>query len=280
MRLGGTTLVAALLATSDGILMQQQQLPYRRDASHWHALVMPEHKLAFCYFQKVASEHFAPLFNTVNLVEDPKDQDGSTARRQEVQWSEISKEHGWKFAFFTRDPLERYLSAFLSKCLPTGSNLHPVENGLRCYGPMRSAPVSQEEKIQMFEERTKMDAERGLPNNDHWLSQHTILTRFCDKDKFDPEKVDFIGRMTPDTQSVNDQVQAMLRGLTNLTGIAELTAAHFPVGALALVQCPTVHCTASTRVFRSFYRKQETVDIVKKLYADDYALMHIPPSEL
>jgi len=247
-----------------------------KDEPHRHVIAMKEHKLAFCYVQKVASEHFGPMFNAVNNISGGLDPEYSSLHNLGIPWPEVTRENGWKFAMFVRDPLERYLSAFLSKCLPTGGNKEPVSGGKNCHGPTRSAPVSQEEKVALFEERVRTDLANGLPTDDHWLSHYAVMQRHCGADKFEPAKLDYVGRMTYDLAETNSQVQGLLK-LTSLAGVEALATQHFPAPSpLALLQCPGQHCTRSYQDFDTFYKNPETVRIVVQIFKDDYAKFSLP----
>lgn len=242
-----------------------------RKDGHSHAIVMPKEKLALCYFQKVASEHFCPMFNRVNQV-NVTSAWCSKPSQLGVKWSSVTKEQGWKFAIFVRDPLERYLSAFLSKCVPTALNMEPANEGKFCHGPTRSQPVTIEEEITLFEERVRSDAANGLANDGHWESQATTLANRCGMKRFRPSQLDFLGYLTHDLQAVNHEVQSML-SLTKLNGVAKLANEYFPlpkVLAKGVSQCPKQHCTMAHEKFSKFYRSNETVRIVQSLLQNDY----------
>lgn len=269
--IGRCALLGVALWAAEGLLAQPKGHDWKEVDLHRHVIALPKEKLAFCFIQKVASEHFGPMFNALNNISGAGlDPDPSSVYRLGLQYSDLTKGNGWRFAMFVRHPLERYLSAFLSKCVPTGGNKEPSSGGKFCHGPTRSAPVTLDEKVALFEERAKSDLANGLAQDDHWLSQHTVMQRHCGAE-FEPAKLDFLGHMTYDLSETNSQVQELLK-LTSVPSIAAVATEHFPLPAtpLALVQCPTQHCTRAHREIVDFYRNPETVRNVMKLFKDDF----------
>mmetsp|Transcript_91322 Transcript_91322/g.204441 ORF Transcript_91322/g.204441 Transcript_91322/m.204441 type:complete len:315 (-) Transcript_91322:20-964(-) len=247
-----------------------------------HVLAMPEQKLAFCFVQKVASQHFAPLFNDVNNITvtvGGGDYDFSTVKGLGLDWTEMTRENGWRFAMFVRHPLERYLSAFLDKCVHEEPDEHYVASdfGVHCFGPTLSGTatwnVSLEAQVALFEERVRHDLAEGLADNPHWLAQYAVMRRYCGEDRFAPEDLDFLGHMTYDNEDVNRQVREMLQ-LTSLPGIAALAEKHFPTAkaakAPALVQCGTDHCSSEHEDFMQFYHTPDIVRGVVQLFQEDF----------
>mmetsp|Transcript_42764 Transcript_42764/g.123676 ORF Transcript_42764/g.123676 Transcript_42764/m.123676 type:complete len:245 (+) Transcript_42764:2-736(+) len=234
-------------------------------------MFMPEQKLAFCWMQKVASENFAALFNHVNNNPGGVEALYSSFWALGVNLANVTREKGWRFAAFVRDPLDRYLSAFLSKCVPVGNNKGPANGGAFCHGPTLSVPLTLEDEIALFEARVRSDAARGaLPDDFHWKSQSATLRDHCGMDRFNPAKLDFLGHITYDPANVNHEVQALL-GLTSLPNISGLSKEHFPLPkGVSLLGCPKSHCTEAHAQFQDFYRNRETARLVQGLLQDDY----------
>ncbi|CAK0892359.1 unnamed protein product [Prorocentrum cordatum] len=179
----------------------------KKKRKHWPAhlqarLLLPEAKVAFCYMPKVASAQMSSMFGELNGIDedynDPWEASGPKALN--ISWANVTKANGWKFAFFTRDPLARYLSAFGSKCLPNSDGI--VEgNGKDCLGKITWHFAPMEQLVQTFEERARNDTKKGRPaNNSHWFSQSTCL-RACGIDRFHPKAVDFIGNLDNDAHA-------------------------------------------------------------------------------
>ena len=106
-------------------------------ATHW--LVVPSHRLALCRVEKVANTVLCDLFCSLNKQHSA---DASPSRRLISGWADFERGCSWESALamdgqrwskkqlaaalaedggyikaiFHREPLERFLSAFLSKC--------------------------------------------------------------------------------------------------------------------------------------------------------------------
>lgn len=87
-------------------------------------IVVPEHNLLFCYIEKVASTNFNALFKRVRAKYDPAQADGdiwfrNTPAEHNLTMYDLERilmNSTWHKAVFYREPLERFTSAFLSKC--------------------------------------------------------------------------------------------------------------------------------------------------------------------
>jgi len=86
-------------------------------------MVLPKHKLAFCYIEKNACTEFNVLFNEINSKENVEiSKTGGPWQRSGapgfgLKLNELTRRNGWKWAAFFRDPVVRYTSAFQSKCI-------------------------------------------------------------------------------------------------------------------------------------------------------------------
>jgi len=83
-------------------------------------LIVPKLRLLMCRIDKNANTNMALLFNRLNEVESPYDLGAS--QPEELGYSTtdlnaIMKNSSWRKAVFLRDPLERLLSAYISKCV-------------------------------------------------------------------------------------------------------------------------------------------------------------------
>mmetsp|Transcript_64843 Transcript_64843/g.201025 ORF Transcript_64843/g.201025 Transcript_64843/m.201025 type:complete len:317 (-) Transcript_64843:69-1019(-) len=260
----------------------------------FHIILLRPQKLAFCALQKVGSEHFGPLFagaanpsflQEVRNATDPvqvfnSNYDEVRLMSSGLAWQQLTRENGWSFAFFTRDPLQRYLSAFLSKCTAPGPNLSPPSGGRDCFGPIldqAAGPVSLEQKRAAFEQRAARDAASGLAQDDHWKGQFAILKDIGGLERFGPGRADFEGSLSlPD---VTGQVAAMLGG-AGVPNAAELARFFFPPRDLekrrSQIQCPSTHCTDADEELETFYANPETVKNVLRLLCDDYTQLQLP----
>ena len=106
-----------------------------RGSPYDHFLVDAQHKLLFCRIEKVANTLFADLFCSLNR-QHPVDVDlaplhhplwGTWEFEDGCDWWSANADGAvataltsaeWTRAVFFRDPLDRFLSAYLSKCVP------------------------------------------------------------------------------------------------------------------------------------------------------------------
>ncbi|CAK0863720.1 unnamed protein product [Prorocentrum cordatum] len=84
-------------------------------------LIAQDRKFAFCYIEKNACTQFNLLVNGMNGMptKDPmpfwkSNSDG--VYKEYFKTHSISKADNWSISIFVRDPAERFLSAWLSKC--------------------------------------------------------------------------------------------------------------------------------------------------------------------
>lgn len=87
-------------------------------------IVVPEHKLLFCVMEKVAGTDFNDLFRRVRAQYDPAQLQGLPWGKNSPQvhglnktdLSSMLRNKSWHKAVFYRDPVERFASAWASKC--------------------------------------------------------------------------------------------------------------------------------------------------------------------
>jgi len=241
------------------VAMQQRTISESERRSH--RLVFPEKKLAFCYIPKVASKDFTNLFD--DLSGRPHKFQEATDMGMGVDWGNVTKENGWRFAFFTRDPLERYLSAFASKCMINA--MGRLEDwGRNCYGDVLRQEEPLDTMVAAFKERVKFDSERGPATwNEHWALQHSVLEE-CGEDKFHPDRVDFRGDLQ---QDINPQVRAMLDmvGVANSSSFADRYFPGFVLG----------HRSKSHNRTADFYADAATVRTAMTFLEDDYKYFNL-----
>lgn len=245
---------------------------------HVTSLVMPQSKFAFCYFPKVGSAQFTRLFDVVNGVDQAGGWRGegmghsnrSFPSTMRVSWKNVTHEEGWKFAFFTRDPLSRYLSAFGSKCMV--NEFGAVEGqppGVDCMGKVLWNPVPLEVAVATFEERVFNDSRKQwLAPNPHWWSMTKLLER-CDNVKFDPSTIDFKGDFDGD---VHAEVTKML-DMANVENASGLAERFFPQSQIR------GHSSQTESRLKQFYRNPQVVQAVANLYAMDYVRLGLPLPE-
>jgi hypothetical protein len=89
----------------------------------WHWLVSKDPPLSFCTIEKVATTQwrqvFAQLKDPTCTTKEPVEPDCCAYETQECfedNWDEIQGMKNYSSIVFIRDPLERFLSAYLNKC--------------------------------------------------------------------------------------------------------------------------------------------------------------------
>jgi len=231
-------------------------------------LLLPKAKLAFCHMPKVASNQIATLFGELNKVQGEKWRwepwEYSGPAKLNIDWDNVTRENGWKFAFLHRDPLARYLSAFGSKCMVNAEFGNVEGAGKDCIGKVQWTALPMEKMIEAFEERVQADASVGKPaNNSHWFPMIKAL-RACGIDRFHPNDVDFKG-------GIDEDANAMVRRMFEATGVMQ---AYPNASALIDKNFPRQyvggHSSKSHNRQSEFYRNASTVQAVAKLYEEDY----------
>jgi hypothetical protein len=210
------------------------QGPNRKTRWDNRLLIEPSRKLAFCYIEKNACTQFNRLFNAMNGIvpaDNPfwktnADSKNYSIRRYfEDGADNISKATGWKMAIFLRDPAERFLSAWLSKCDAW------EHGGIDCLGPQVSN-MTDTEKVELFE-NTVLEV---LPKymklvdfagqfNAHYDPQHV----FCSRRPL--EEYEFVGKLSGSPAHIQDQVVDMLKreaGIEESDPLMDLPRKLFP----------------------------------------------------
>lgn len=88
-------------------------------------IVVPELKLLFCTIEKAGDLSFNTLFRIIRAKYDPSQLEGRAWRRNSPEMHNLTNKEiidrildpEWHKAVFVREPLERYVSAYMSKCL-------------------------------------------------------------------------------------------------------------------------------------------------------------------
>lgn len=87
-------------------------------------IIVPEYKLLFCYIEKVACKSFNNVFRSIRAKWDPRQAENGPFRKNtwvNHSWSkemleEAMADESWHKAVFFRNPVERFTSAWASKC--------------------------------------------------------------------------------------------------------------------------------------------------------------------
>ena len=266
-----------------------------------HFAVVPEKKLMFCWLEKVACQAFNDVFCSVNAHHAV----GEGATRIPDLWDDgMSWEHGcdwmssapevfgmtsrdvhvalessaWTKAVFVREPLERFLSAFLSKC--TAQHDHDQDLCRQMFNPDDQCDEDDESwddadewdcPLPTFDRAVQFMKDRhgkALPPGqaeDHWRQQ----SEFCAgtlREAF--ENYNLIHLLDRETS------RHTVMTLFNRSGIdAETVPAlntHFPEG-----KRKGMHITNSAEKIHKYFTP-ERVRILLEFYASDYQRLRIP----
>jgi len=177
-------------------------------------LIVPELKLLFCFIPKNACTQFNRLMNALNGLNEftgqpchPRDPNYRSSMTSPVgfrgtihgkynraRYDEILRDPSWTKAVFLRDPMERLVSGYLSKCYP------PQEcRGRECMNFPGTSNTTWPTFAQFVSK-----IELGV--NGHFSPQSRMCGGLGDVIQF----YDYVGHISRDYSDVNRQVYEML----------------------------------------------------------------------
>jgi len=234
-------------------------------------LVAPQLNFAFCSIEKVASRNSRQLMKA--LASLPPDEYPLAAGwwHSDLDSASIRREAGWSSGIFLRDPAERLLSAWMSKCVLQ------EDFGLNCLGSLVEENASKAEKVLSFELMVRealpkyhaVRRARGGSFNSHFDPQAI----FCGGRGVD--SYDFVGVLSNNASAVHSQVTRMLSDWAKIppdSPIWEALKVNFPATEIA------GHRTDSAGNMADFYRDPEVLSTVKEIYAVDYEFISLAVS--
>jgi hypothetical protein len=263
-----------------------------RGKSRKRLLIVPESKLMFCYIEKNACSQFNELMNDLNGLPTGPDEPlyfGSSAI-DHLNWTEEQviaaiKDPSWFKAVFLRDPLERLLSAFGSKCLSTDDG--SLENdGSACLFYEQEAKSGRAPPFAEFVDTLENGMFMGETDTARLLGREDG-TRQKKALAYDPHFVrqsDFCGGLNISqygfignfSQELNPQVKRMLE----LAGAANVSVVdrYFPpeVSTTDSLSARPEHKLShadNPAVFKEFFSDLQTMIAARRLYARDYQLL-------
>lgn len=263
-------------------------------------------RLLICRIDKNANQNLAILANRLNGLMGGRDGvqdfvwDASKPENVGIDLdgiNEIMRDPLWTKAVFFRDPLERLLSAYISKCVvheetPCFSDKGPVpgcdrvaeaqrENGLVVNGNCQGfeddwswvdspVPFGRFVKYTLDEVRERdQDIQDGIeevPYNVHYeLQKH-----FCGGLENTIGWYDAVGRVGG---ALSRQVHAMLR----VVGVRRDSLRTRDIFPLSPHQSHTTHRTDSARRMRAYYNDTRAYLDALELYAADYDFLGMEP---
>lgn len=236
---------------------------------HWRSrlLVWPEQKFAFCFIEKNACTQFNILMNKLNHRKGIWQVSNwyNFLRKYPVK-ADGSKRPFWRYAVFTRDPAERFLSAWSSKCQAWEGD------GIHCLGRRRISTDTNVAVLsfeQMVETQLKRYDQHRKDHHGFWNAHYDPQTSFCG---LNMSQYDFVGRLHGDFADVRNQVHDMLQR------VARAPAEHpvwndidylFPSTRAASNK--TVHNAHAYRNMETFFRRPSVYDAVCNNFAQDYS---------
>jgi hypothetical protein len=237
---------------------------------HWEnrLLVAPDRKFAFCYIEKNACTQFNLLVNGLNgMRTDDKipfwksNSDGKFKYFKVFQAHQNSQADGWSTSIFVREPTERFLSAWLSKCDAW------EYGGIDCLGP-RITNLSLNKKVELFEKMVvellpqyMAKAQATGAFNAHYDPQHL----FCGGRNM--SEYAFVGLLEGSPASIHKQVKHMMSVYAHAkpqSGAMRVASRLFPEKARA------GHKTNTVDLIKAFYRNRTILQMVMDQYARDY----------
>eukprot|EP00929_Paragymnodinium_shiwhaense_P090620 TRINITY_DN50794_c0_g1_i1.p1 TRINITY_DN50794_c0_g1~~TRINITY_DN50794_c0_g1_i1.p1 ORF type:complete len:390 (+),score=35.43 TRINITY_DN50794_c0_g1_i1:276-1445(+) len=275
-------------------------------SSAWRkrVLVHPPSKFAFCLIAKVGSSRFAWLFNDLNGFfnnrsrccgsvqrlghEDtvPTCYADSAAGRYNLTRPKWTADSDWNAAAFVRDPLERFLSAFLmmaegDRCARNWTrHASCLDNGRTFPGENASKELLEEDSIRSWDRLVFVGLRlrthrRRLERDAHFQTQYDSIFNHC---KFSPNHMR-IGHLTANRLEVHNQMVELLHPLVlSRELLGHFLAWHFPVVGYTDLGA-YMHSQKTHAKLLKYYHSKEIVDAVMKYVGVDYVKFRIPLPE-
>lgn len=242
--------------------------PQHSDGWSNRLLVVPELKFAFCFIEKNACTQFNTLMNHLNGIY--KNGNAvflkSSYETLGLNLADITPENGWRRGIFLRDPAERLLSAWYSKCIAW------EDDGYSCLGGARATEADATLKFQTMVR--EFLPTYGQLQKDRWGGAYNAhydqQTHFCGHQGI--ESYDYVGFVSNNASRVHEQVMEML-----------VTTARVPPERLPEVTSDVDfifprdrvagHSTNSTGAIGAFYADPAVAAGVREFFAEDYDLL-------
>ncbi|CAJ1386970.1 unnamed protein product [Effrenium voratum] len=254
-------------------------------AFHWGLYITrlhasSRHRVALCAIPKVGLTQFFFMMHRIyglNKTLDDLSHAASRYDERKVHYSlhyDFWKDPRWKFVVFVRDPLERFLSAFLDKCLKLST--HCREDHRRGWENVTDRS-GLPEKVRAFDFFVAQPVPTlGMLEDDHWILQAVYIEFGC---SFWWQRLDFVGLLTADKAAVNFQVREMLHGVFGFSwrSAVQLADEFFPKRGFS-TEVDADHSNIyregqqdrATAALRTFYRKKDTLHRVLRYVWQDY----------
>lgn len=228
-------------------------------------IVVPEYKLLFCYIEKVACKSFNMLFQSLRAPYDPRMNNTNpwylnTPFQHGLQKHDVERliaDPSWHKAVFVREPLERFLSAFRSKCAGGDEDGRAI-----CRAAWHRLGIPPR-----FADVTKALGTYHQKFDHHFVEQH----RFCGGLRHTLPYYDTIVQL--DKDSSHEAVKKLLLQIgVNATHVDRLLDGTFPTHHTNATACVSCHATNATSLVPAFYSHRGMVKKVVAYYLADYLL--------
>lgn len=175
-----------------------------------------------------------------------------------VQLQSLTRDPTWFKAVFYRDPVDRYVSAYLSKCLAMKWKRR------HCKYSFGSTNVSFEESIGIL---SRLPAH----GNAHWLQQY----QFCDDLRPQLSRFNFIQEM--ESESINEKIRSMFAQakLPIYANTSRSIDRYFPQPAARTRMKSGDITDSASRAQHYFAGRSDLLAAVIDHYMEDYLLFNI-----
>jgi len=235
--------------------------------------VVPEKKLLFCFMEKVGCKQFTTLFRNLRFPDTYQNyaENNPWAVNQAWRWGYEKKdlEHiladpTWHKAVFYREPLERFLSAYKSKC-----EEHDGDGRRHCEQQFGKFPVEFKEAAASLANST------AVAKNRHFVPQ----ARFCGGLDHTLQYYDTVERLERD--SSREKVIELLGKIgVDAREIPQFEELYPPPGDEGFDA--NSHNTGSTDQFFDYFGEVPVKDVrgMVQFYKEDYELFRMSTPSL
>mmetsp|Transcript_22964 Transcript_22964/g.48822 ORF Transcript_22964/g.48822 Transcript_22964/m.48822 type:complete len:353 (-) Transcript_22964:79-1137(-) len=227
-------------------------------------LVWPDRKFAFCYVEKDACTQFNKVFNHANKRKGTWFV-STVDKFPDIDPAKITRQNGWRMGIFARDPAERLLSAWSSKCIEW------EDQGKDCIVGGRKEPDDQRAFENMVLNKLPEYAKASRAK-DGFNAHYDPQAIFCGARGL--AEYDFVGRLSSNYSDVSEQVHQMFRDVAQVpsdSSFFEYLRAAFPPSH------PAGHTSTKDTQKKRFLSTPAVSDMIKQVYKADYEKFGFAP---
>lgn len=259
-------------------------------------IVVPEHKLLFCYVEKVGCSMFNHLFRMLRLSLPEVSQNAKEAAFQAnfTWYRNTPRHHGlnkthlesllanpdWTKAIFYRDPVPRFLSAFRSKCEPGHDTTPDCQN---VFGKRHAS----------FDDVLARMEQGPMPRNPHF----TPASEFCGGLGSTLDYYDVVHELDAETAPKHvealllkvgvepEMAKSLVDGIVRTRGInkdnrSEQLAAQLGVELGVGKTQGEGHNTEASKELCTYYNTTEKLALIQKAFSVDYNTFQLAPRDV